>query len=733
MRIGTQCAVLLFTIQSVILSASPVEVLDKELIVTIDLASYAGTTVLPMKNNSNDTVDVLLRAGTFVTTTGRRVLSKVTFTPKDSPKKEPLLEVTIPPHQIGYANIAISDFRIAGEASCTIYNDTVPLATVKALNFDVPFSVSIEPEITIQKNAASTLVFKNEDPMTYPVTWSLFLPDNKSPVSGSTITLPAKSTLPVRLPSLNNTIPPVYKRLFSDYSIPAKVKIQFSPKESVAFDAMPARTITIQAKYTKFMGDFSILIVILLPILFAGSFCSLFLYLFIPNKQSKIKLLQSLEELSIKTRCISTRINPSLRVDVRVRRIRLYEQIKPLICLLPVPAGLFDEYKSSITQLEKRITMITELDRITNTLENYQARSADAPATHLDTVVKGVQGVTDILKLQSVDEKDYLTAQQTIQNMQKVLSTLNEENAAFTEKLSGWVTELAADFDINTGSIGKIPKSNEVRLKLKEIFDVFSDPKYTDKSMIVPAHYHWLSSCIERLFVLRHFIRAWEYAANDSNKLNRLKKHEEQFLELLRLRTWNSLQEARCMRREIEEDIYSEDIEKALADEAFSLSTTPILPSANQPVQLEIHFNNKKFTSSTAINRVTCIWDFGFIGKETGWNIVHYFRNPEESTYAVSFLKPDGEMIKKSGTGESLLRTSMIQLQPHAKKWSNEVVAIEIIKFSISFFTAVFGLIAGAREQLLKLGPMSGILAVFILGFSADTVKNLITRPVTNK
>jgi hypothetical protein len=35
---------------------------------------------------------------------------------------------------------------------------------------------------------------------------------------------------------------------------------------------------------------------------------------------------------------------------------------------------------------------------------------------------------------------------------------------------------------------------------------------------------------------------------------------------------------------------------------------------------------------------------------------------------------------------------------------------------------------AGAREQLLKLDVISGLTAVFLLGFGADTVKNIITR-----
>jgi hypothetical protein len=37
----------------------------------------------------------------------------------------------------------------------------------------------------------------------------------------------------------------------------------------------------------------------------------------------------------------------------------------------------------------------------------------------------------------------------------------------------------------------------------------------------------------------------------------------------------------------------------------------------------------------------------------------------------------------------------------------------------------LLGLLAGARDQLVKLDLVGGIIAVFLLGFSADAIKNL--------
>ena len=41
---------------------------------------------------------------------------------------------------------------------------------------------------------------------------------------------------------------------------------------------------------------------------------------------------------------------------------------------------------------------------------------------------------------------------------------------------------------------------------------------------------------------------------------------------------------------------------------------------------------------------------------------------------------------------------------------------------------ALFGLIAGAKEQLLKLDLVAALVAIFMLGFGADQIKNLLTQ-----
>jgi hypothetical protein len=50
------------------------------------------------------------------------------------------------------------------------------------------------------------------------------------------------------------------------------------------------------------------------------------------------------------------------------------------------------------------------------------------------------------------------------------------------------------------------------------------------------------------------------------------------------------------------------------------------------------------------------------------------------------------------------------------------------LRFAIAFFIALVGLAGGAREKLAKLNVLHALIAVFLLEFGADTIKNVFTQ-----
>ena len=195
-------------------------------------------------------------------------------------------------------------------------------------------------------------------------------------------------------------------------------------------------------------------------------------------------------------------------------------------------------------------------------------------------------------------------------------------------------------------------------------------------------------------------------------------------------RTWNALAQARQARVELEEGIFPSTVEKILAEENVSVNVIPLQPLPNQAVSLEVVFNSKAMNTCMARNEFECVWDFGALGKEEGWRISHYFASQDEATFSVSFRRPDGEMIMKAGSDNIKARKEHpITLQrATGKRKYGERAKIERIQLAVALAIALIGLFAGAREQLMKLDVFSGLIGVFLIGFGADTVKNLITK-----
>jgi hypothetical protein len=53
---------------------------------------------------------------------------------------------------------------------------------------------------------------------------------------------------------------------------------------------------------------------------------------------------------------------------------------------------------------------------------------------------------------------------------------------------------------------------------------------------------------------------------------------------------------------------------------------------------------------------------------------------------------------------------------------------LEIMWLLLTLFLALIGMIAGAKDQVLKLDLVPALIAIFLVGFGADQIKNLLTK-----
>jgi hypothetical protein len=111
----------------------------------------------------------------------------------------------------------------------------------------------------------------------------------------------------------------------------------------------------------------------------------------------------------------------------------------------------------------------------------------------------------------------------------------------------------------------------------------------------------------------------------------------------------------------------------------------------------------------------------------------HYFELPKEDRrgkafhVTARFRDEDGKPVVDANQKVVEL-TRVVQVRPTTVgSYVDDRAWTEALKLAAALLIAVFGLVAGARDQLLKLDILPGLVAVFLVGFGADTIKSLLT------
>jgi hypothetical protein len=111
---------------------------------------------------------------------------------------------------------------------------------------------------------------------------------------------------------------------------------------------------------------------------------------------------------------------------------------------------------------------------------------------------------------------------------------------------------------------------------------------------------------------------------------------------------------------------------------------------------------------------------------ERGWSVCHYFVLNTTHHVTVWFEDQTGKTIYENNSKLELKRPVLPAIDPSAQ--SKDRLKTEMVSLAIVLVVALLGLITGAREQVLKLDIVPGLVTVFLLGFSADAIKNLLTQ-----
>jgi hypothetical protein len=497
--------------------------------------------------------------------------------------------------------------------------------------------------------------------------------------------------------------------------------------------ALPWRSQTISFKahlhYFPPLAQESFSILLIFIILFAGGFCSLIVSYWAPNRLRRREFKELLANLALKIRGLSFQIGSSLRVLVRVERKLLDAKLDSRSYFFsPDLANVFTLCRQGLETLNKRVGLLENIDTIYEQMQRRMILSP--PPSLLERIDANLQKASGSLSSPELKDSDFQAAQMLIAEAATRLEALDKASIEFAQELAARVKWLGIEFHETNGRIGKSPICKGLRAgKLSRLFEVL-DVKFEDHTQIMPNHYTWLDTNTFKLNLIRDYVELAE-------KTSIPQETNDAFLKHLGLQSWDELGTARRLLQEMREGIFASHIKKAIEDKAFEIIVEPGVARPYQPVQFKAVFHQTDLNKAAAREQFICKWAFEYKETKTflnelGWVVSHYFtiETKEEDGYMVkiSFVDPDGKPIK-IGNDDELTQKVPVRADPTVT--SHDYSVTEAIRLCIALFAVLLALIAGAREQLAKLDLVPGLIGVFIFGFTADQIKNLLAQQPT--
>ncbi len=618
----------------------------------------------------------------------------------------------IKPGDTVLVKIQISNLWEAGEAEAPLRLNGKEIGRLIATKYRLPFGVKVDavdparPEIVLERDQAYDVVLKNDDPLNYQVDWELSFPAG-SPQSGHAVLTPggsAKFTI--------RGDPRWYEGfagVLKDYDADAKLTLGFRPPDAPN-PYWPAKVVPVRfhLRYASDGVRAWLVNIVLVLVLFAGAAFSFAGSVGLPNRIKRSERRERLALLAQRIGDISQRVDSQLRVVVGVQRKRLTELLTSRLSISPDLRRVFDQVDRGTLILERQVALAERIDAAHVRLASLDAKGA--PPSGLGDVQDLMWKAAESINQVTPSDADLGQAEKLINLAQSRMDKADEYDADFAKKI--------------------IDRLNDVRQRLL-VFQV--GDAYQRLSVALPGVFGSLATTavpatfgdssrldgnVAKLELILQFLQVYQ-ATQDHEALDR---------QLARLVHWLSLESFYAIRkglvlvREVREGVYPSDLALAGWSGSPRIEIDPPVVQPHDLVRYGIHFDDPRFNSAAAREEFEGRWSFGHDGYgEVGWDPFHYF--PRAGSFEVVFE------FQSSGDKEAIRLTRKIDVAASREWWYQlDRNRVELARFVIMLVPALFGLLAGAREQFLKMDVASAFFAVFLLGFGSDTIKNLVSQ-----
>jgi hypothetical protein len=457
-----------------------------------------------------------------------------------------------------------------------------------------------------------------------------------------------------------------------------------------------------------------------------------------------------------------------------VQRKRLLANLRSGWVWSPDTTNTLDEVKTGIGTLSQQLALVERMDRVYDRVTG--GGDTLVPLSLHEAIHATLASVNGALLATSPTDGDLQAAETLLKDAEGRLSQLGQADAVLAPQIAGRIKTVRAQL---TDALLAGADGTRVSTRLRAIMaPPLFKPEFEDAKNITPDLYLQLDATSCKLELVAKYLRLLGNLDEPSKRAAPLER-EDRFLKYLELDGYAVFQLADRLLLEMRQGVYPEDIQARLPSgkEGTQPSTVPTIevdqPTTyrNAPAQYRLVFHQKDLDTAVAREEFSYEWEFspkdttvgqswfkrlsvlfwppafGALHAETGrswsgslhalvwppvagtkyteasqsWNVWHF--------YPVTGLQELKLTIRREGVEAvtPLLKTIKVEDLP-GSPWLKERTWVEAARTGVALLAPLLALVAGAREKLLQVDLMTAFIAIFLMGFTADAVKNLLVQ-----
>lgn len=684
-------------------------------------------------------------------------------------------KLELAPHEIATVQASVSKIFEDGDWVSSIENDGTEIGRLRITRNSPNFAISLDsaapasPELTFEKSAPGHFWVRNADPVPYQVTWEYSV-NGVSVGSDHPITVPAKAQQQIVFGSPNQWFRQVYVLKDQSYDGYLIIRLASYPAGKQDCDPIIKTFGPIKTHLVHRAGLGSDILADLEIFLFLGlgAVFSLFLNFMLPDQMRKIRMKDQLGKLGAQIAGLSYDLASRLRVLVGLEQRLIGERLKNLSWTDSEFATEMQNIGQAMERLRTRLQFLTTLGMART---SFEEKCSDVlPPTMIFELESLFEKVVKIGKKADPSDDDVKSAQTLIKTIEGRLDAGILNNSDFAKDLQARITQCKADFDSTSGRIGNTPTCKRIAGVLPYPFKLILNAN--PASVMAATNQLQVDSQIDLDLALFQLDVVGQYVelvdgmpAADALTQKRV-SHEAELVELLERHSTEALHGAHLLIRELNNGYFQDDIENAMKSKSFAMKVSPAEIRQFEPCEFSLLLLSSNLNGAAAREEWTCTWQFtpptrpvGRSGKtglteavlyEDGWDVMHYFQQADTYKLEITLTRAaDGAKFSvqpnDSFTGEirvlperrrrfkRVLKYLLTgQFSAAYYEWSKGKIGATWVfegwRLLMALFIALLGLLAGAKEQLLKLDLVPALIAIFLIGFGADQVKNLLTQ-----